>query len=311
MIILLLSLWSNNHFMINEVFNERYIISSLVGSGGYSKVFLAYDKISKKHVAIKVLKCNIEENTKAYQMFKQEAMTLAAIINPNVVKVYNSNIYNNNPYIVMEYVKGRNLKSIIEENGYLLVNEVVNYMNQIIDGLEICHNANIVHRDLKPANIIKKPDGTIVILDFGTAFIKDEKVSLYQEHKGTAIGTVQYMAPELIENPEGSIQSDIYSLGIIMFEMFSGRCPYVLKDPNKKSEVLLMHREVPFPSIRTIIPSVPLSFEKIIFKCCDKNPEKRYRNLNELRIDIINAYDEYTHPKTIKKSFFKRLFKKD
>ena len=87
--------------MINEVFNERYIISSLVGSGGYSKVFLAYDKISKKHVAIKVLKCNIEENTKAYQMFKQEAMTLAAIINPNVVKVYNSNIYTNNPYIVM------------------------------------------------------------------------------------------------------------------------------------------------------------------------------------------------------------------
>ena len=287
------------------VVDERYILQSKIGYGGYATVFLAFDKILSKLVAIKVLKCDIHENPKAYAMFKQEAMTLAALNNPNIVKVYSSGIYEDNPYLVMDYVKGKSLKDIIHTNGYLLVDEIVSYTQQIINGLEACHNNQIVHRDLKPHNIIKKADGIITLLDFGTAIIADAEKNLYKEDNSVIIATVQYMAPELVENPKGSIQTDIYALGVTMFEMFTGTFPY---NAESKKDIAKMHISLPFPSIRKINPNVPLEFEKIINKCCQKNPKKRYKNVNELRLDILIAYEKYKNPSK-KGGILSKLFK--
>lgn len=296
--------------MENRIIDDRYVLNSKIGHGGYAMVFLAYDKIINKNVAIKIVKCSLEKNSKTYKMFQQEAMTLAALNQKNIVKVYASGIYDNNPYLVMEYVKGKSLKDIIKENGYLLVDEIVSYYIQIIKGIEACHNFSIIHRDIKPQNIVKKSDGTVVLLDFGTAFIAESEKNLYQENDNNIIGTVQYMAPELINNPCGSIQSDIYALGIMMYEMFTGKHPYILKNQDEKVKVLLMHRDIAFPSVRKLNPNVPEDFEKIIYKCCEKDPSKRYKNVNELYLDILKAYNTYKNPSIKKKSFFERLFKR-
>ena len=288
------------------IINNRYIINKEIGSGGYASVFLAHDKIANKLVAIKVLNCQIE-NQKAFNMFKQEAMTLAAISNKHIVRVYSNGVYEDNLYLVMEYVKGKSIKQLIVANGYLLLDEVYSYMLQIIDGIEACHNNGIIHRDIKPQNLIKKADGSIVIIDFGTAFINQEDVNLYKEDGSTVIGTAQYMAPELIDNPKGSIQTDIYAIGITMYEMLTGKFPFNPKDPQDKKAILYMHINVPFPSIRKVNPSIPLSFEKLINKCCNKDAKLRYKNVEELKIDLIEAYDNYKAPK--KKNFLSFLFR--
>lgn len=295
--------------MENILVDDRYFIKATIGHGGYAKVFLAFDKVFNQNVAIKIVQCDIDENSKNYRMFKQEAMTLAALNNPNIVKVYSSGIYDNKAYLVMDYVKGKSLRDIIKENGYLLVDEIVSYLKQIINGIEACHKYNIIHRDIKPQNIIKKSDGYVVLLDFGTAFISEKEKNLYQENDANVIGTVQYMAPELIDNPCGSIQTDIYAIGIMMFEMFTGKHPFPLRDVNKKIDVIIMHKEQAFPSVRKLNPNTPEDFENIIYKCCEKDPQKRYKNVNELYLDILNAYDKYKNPPSKKKNFFQRIFK--
>lgn len=296
--------------MENIVINDRYVVNTQIGHGGYATVFLAFDTFYSKHVAVKVVKCEAVDGNKTYDMFKQEAMTLAAISNKNVVKVYENGIYDGNPYLVMDYVKGKSLKDIIYSSSYLLVDEVFLYMQQIINGLEAVHNGNIVHRDLKPQNIIKKSDGTLVILDFGTAIVSDKEINLYQEDGNTIIGTVQYMAPELVSNPAGSFQTDIYALGVTMYEMFTAKFPFSSVDPSDKIAVVKMHMNEPFPSVRKINPNVPVEFENIIYKCCEKDPKKRYRNVNELRIDILHAYEMYKNPVVKKKGLFAKIFNK-
>lgn len=296
--------------MDNLIINDRYVIENSIGHGGYSTVFLAFDKYSNMHVAIKLLKCDITKEKRAEKMFNQEAMTLASLNNKNILKVYNSGVYNNQPFLVMEYVKGCSLKEIIMTRGYLLVDEVFSYTKQILSGVEACHNNNIIHRDIKPHNIIKKSDGTMVIIDFGLAFLNDPAMNLYEENENFIACTVQYMAPELINHPEGTFQTDIYAIGVTMFEMFTGRHPYILNNKDDKKSVIMMHINSPFPSVRNINPEVPESFEKIINKCCEKDPKNRYKNVNEIYIELLIAYNEYKNPKKEKKSFFKRLFKK-
>ena len=295
--------------MENIVVDSRYSIKTQIGHGGYATVFLAFDKIMKKNVAIKVIKCGIDENDKVYNMFKQEAMLMAAIFNSNVVKIHASGIHENNPYLVMDYVKGKSLKEIIYENGYLLVDEVYSYVLQILNGLEACHNSNIFHRDIKPQNIIKKSDGNVVLIDFGTAYIGEIDKNLYQEDETKVIGTVQYMAPEIFHSLKASIQTDIYALGISIYEMFTGKFPFFAENPEDKKAVVKMHIHSPFPSVRRLNPTVPVEFENIIYKCCEKDPKKRYKNVNEIRVDLLNAYEKYKNPTTKNEGFFKRIFK--
>ena len=149
-----------------------------------------------------------------------------------------------------------------------------------------------------------------MILDFGTAFIGNVEENLYKEDGNSIIGTVQYMAPEIVSNPSGSIQTDIYALGVTMYEMFTAKFPFVAADPSDKPAVVKMHIYEAFPSVRKINPQVPIDFENIIYKCCEKDTKKRYKNVNELRIDLLQAYENYKNPKKQKKSFFSKLFSK-
>jgi serine/threonine-protein kinase len=181
-------------------------------------------------------------------------------------------------------------------------------MMQIINGLEACHNCNIVHRDIKPQNIIKKTDGNVVLIDFGTAYIGEVERNLYVEDGAIIIGTIQLLAPELLRGDEkASARSDIYALGITMYDMFTGKYPF---DSTDKPTVAKMHLFSPFPSVRKLNPSVPVEFENVIYKCCEKDPSLRYQNVNELRVDLMIAYESYKNPKKKKKSFFSWLFKK-
>ena len=291
-----------------NIIDDRYTIRANIGHGGYATVFLAFDQIRRKFVAIKLINCDVNTDKKAYNMFQQEAMTMAAISNLNVVSIFGSGIYENKPYLVMDYVRGKSLKDIIAENSYLLVDEVYTYMMQIINGLEACHNANIVHRDIKPQNIIKKTDGNVVLIDFGTAYIGEQDRNLYVEDGAIIIGTIQLLAPEILKGDEkATARTDIYALGITMYDMFTGKYPF---DSQDKPTVAKMHLFAPFPSVRKVNPSVPLEFEKIIYKCCEKDPALRYQNVNELRVDLMLAYENYKNPKVKKKGLFARLFKK-
>ena len=211
----------------------------------------------------------------------------------------------------MEYVRGKSLRNIINEQSYLLVEEVYLYAQQILNGLESIHGAGVVHRDIKPHNVVKKTDGTLVLIDFGTATIQEEDKNLYKEDSGNTIGTVQYMAPEiLLNNKSASYQSDIYALGITLYEMFTGKFPFNSSDPSDKKSIALMHIHAEFPSVRKLNPQVPVEFENIIYKCCEKDLSKRYKNVTEIKVDLINAYNAYKNPKKEKKGFFQRTFKK-
>lgn len=279
------------------IIDNRYYLIKELGHGGYATVFLANDMATSSIVAVKVVDCDSNDQRKM-AMFNQEAMTMAAISNPHVAKVYASGMYDSHPYLVMEYVHGHSLKDIIKENGYLLTEEVWLYANQILDGLEAIHDLKIIHRDIKPNNIIKKSDGTIVLIDFGIAFVYESDLNLYQEDGKTIIGTVHYMAPELIKHPSGTIQTDIYAFGVTLFEMFTGCYPFNNPD---KIQVVKMHCNNPFPSARKINPTIPVEFETVINKCCEKDPKNRYRNVSELRIDMFKAYEAYKNPVPTKK----------
>lgn len=300
--------------MDNIVINDRYILRNTIGHGGFSVVYSAFDKVLNKDVAIKLLKIDIDKSPEKYAMFRQEAITLASLSNQNIVKVYESNVYENHPFLVMDYVNGKSLKTIIHEQSYLLVEEVYLYLQQILNGLEAMHNANIIHRDIKPLNIVKKADGTLVLIDFGTAMIQDEEMNVYKDDGKNIIGTLQFMAPELLTFPPNreaiTCQSDIYALGISVFEMFTGKLPFDSTEKDYKRIIVGMHLNATFPSVRTFNPDVPVEFENIIYKCCEKDVKKRYKNVNEIRVDLINAYEAYKNPSKKKQSLLSRLFKR-
>jgi len=159
---------------------DRYTITSKIGHGGNADVFLAYDKIINRQVAIKILNFElVDEESENYKKFKQELITMAGVNSPYVAKIYDSGIHDKHPYVVMEYVRGKSLRSIIKNQGFLLVDEVNHYMMQILDGIQACHNLGIVHKDIKPENLVVRADGTVVILDFGTAYLTEKKYNFY------------------------------------------------------------------------------------------------------------------------------------
>lgn len=292
------------------IIDERYKVSLKLGHGGNADVFLAFDPINNRNVAIKYLNTTVSSKDDiGYQKYKQEIITMATIVSPYVVKIYDTGIFINRPYVVMEYVRGISLKELIQREGFLLTDEIYNFMIQILDGLFSCHQKGIIHRDLKPENIIVKPDGSIVIIDFGTAYVLEEDLNIYYNSERIT-GTLHYMAPEYIEHPEGSILVDIYALGISMFEMYTGKLPFThpKKDPK---EIFKMHRKQPLPNIKNINPNCPEPFEKIIIKACSKDPKNRYQNAYEFKNALIDAYNKYKHPEDYKrKSLLSKLFNK-
>lgn len=263
---------------IGSFLSDRYEILSKVGAGGMSDVYKAKDHILSRFVAIKVLKQEFSEDSSFVTKFRAEAQSAAGLEHPNIVNIYDVGSENGLYYIVMEYVEGITLKTYIEKKGQLSFKESASIAIQVARGIEAAHNKNIIHRDIKPQNIIISTDGKVKVTDFGIA-----KATSSNTISSDVMGSVHYASPEQARNGFVDGRSDIYSLGIVMFEMVTGRVPF---DGDTTVAVALQHlqEEIARPSIYA--PDLPISFEKIILKCTQKTPDRRYQTIEELLTDI-------------------------
>lgn len=263
---------------IGSFLSDRYEILSKVGAGGMSDVYKAKDHILSRFVAIKVLKQEFSEDSSFVTKFRAEAQSAAGLEHPNIVNIYDVGSENGLYYIVMEYVEGITLKTYIEKKGQLSFKESASIAIQVARGIEAAHNKNIIHRDIKPQNIIISTDGKVKVTDFGIA-----KATSSNTMSSDVMGSVHYASPEQARNGFVDGRSDIYSLGIVMFEMVTGRVPF---DGDTTVAVALQHlqEEIARPSIYA--PDLPISFEKIILKCTQKTPDRRYQTIEELLTDI-------------------------
>lgn len=263
---------------IGSFLSDRYEILSKVGAGGMSDVYKAKDHILSRFVAIKVLKQEFSEDSSFVTKFRAEAQSAAGLEHPNIVNIYDVGSENGLYYIVMEHVEGITLKTYIEKKGQLSFKESASIAIQVARGIEAAHNKNIIHRDIKPQNIIISTDGKVKVTDFGIA-----KATSSNTISSDVMGSVHYASPEQARNGFVDGRSDIYSLGIVMFEMVTGRVPF---DGDTTVAVALQHlqEEIARPSIYA--PDLPISFEKIILKCTQKTPDRRYQTIEELLTDI-------------------------
>ena len=266
--------------------NERYEVIKSIGEGGMANVYLAQDTILDRSVAIKVLRGDLENNEKFIRRFQREAKSVSDLSHSNIVEVYDVGEEEGQHYIVMEYIDGKTLKQLVQKRGALTVTEVIDIMAQITDGLIAAHNSYIIHRDIKPQNIMILDNGMIKITDFGIAMSMNA-TQLTQTN--SVMGSVHYLPPEQASGKTATMKSDIYSAGILMYELLTGNVPF--KGDNAV-EIALKQMKERIPSIRKQNPLIPQSVENIILKATAKNPKNRYETIQEMNDDIIHALDE-------------------
>lgn len=259
---------------------SRYHILKRLGDGGMADVYLAQDELLNREVAIKVLRGNLALEPVSLLRFQREANSASALNHPNIVEIYDVGDEEGHHYIVMEYIKGRTLKQLIQQRGALEKNEALAIMDQLVGAVEEAHKKNIIHRDIKPQNVLIKDDGTVKITDFGIATVSD---SLQLTQADTVLGSVHYLAPELARGESASYQSDIYSLGICFFELLTGEVPYRGETP---VQVAMKHLKDEMPSVLDFNPSLPMSIENIIRKSTAKNRMHRYKSAEDMRLDL-------------------------
>ncbi len=259
---------------------NRYEVVRHIGQGGMADVFLAIDTILNRHVAVKILRADLSSDAVSILRFEREAQAATALTHKNIVEVYDVGDYKGHHYIVMEYVPGKTLKQVIRERGPLMNEEGIDIMKQLVSAIEEAHSRGIIHRDIKPQNVIVKSDGSIKMLDFGIATAKG---SLQLTQANNVMGSVHYLAPELARGQQATVQSDIYALGIVMFEIFAGDVPF---KADQAVQIALMHLREPMPSLRAINPMVPQAVENIVLKAAAKNPEDRYNTAKEMLEDL-------------------------
>ena len=264
---------------------NRYEIIMKIGSGGMADVYKAKDHVLNRLVAIKVLKQEYSTDATFVKKFRVEAQSAAGLSHPNIVNVYDVGEDDGVYFIVMELVQGITLKNYIDMKGKLDIREALNISVQIASGLSAAHENRIIHRDIKPQNIIMSRDGKVKVTDFGIAKVADSTTVTT-----TAAGTVHYISPEQARGGYSDERSDIYSLGITMYEMVTGRVPF---EGETNVAVALMHILSEITPPRQLEPSIPVSFEKIILKCTQKKPERRYASARELIADLRKVL---THP---------------
>ena len=264
---------------------NRYEIIMKIGSGGMADVYKAKDHVLNRLVAIKVLKQGYSTDATFVKKFRVEAQSAAGLSHPNIVNVYDVGEDDGVYFIVMELVQGITLKNYIDMKGKLDIREALNISVQIASGLSAAHENRIIHRDIKPQNIIMSRDGKVKVTDFGIAKVADSTTVTT-----TAAGTVHYISPEQARGGYSDERSDIYSLGITMYEMVTGRVPF---EGETNVAVALMHIQSEITPPRQLEPSIPVSFEKIILKCTQKKPERRYASARELIADLRKVL---THP---------------
>ncbi|MBE6152365.1 MAG: Stk1 family PASTA domain-containing Ser/Thr kinase [Firmicutes bacterium] len=266
--------------------NDRYQIIRTIGEGGMANVYLAYDTILNREVAVKLLRGDLADDEKFVRRFQREAISASSLSHPNIVEMYDVGEDDGKYYIVMEYVDGKTLKSLIKRRGGLTLTEVIDIMLQLTSAVACAHDSYIIHRDIKPQNVLIKEDGTVKITDFGIAMALNSN-ELTQTN--SVMGSVHYLPPEQANGSGSTIKSDIYSLGILMFELLTGKLPF--KGDNAV-EIAIKQMRDQIPSVCAINSEIPQSIENIILKSCAKNPKNRYENVLEMHNDIKNALNE-------------------
>ena len=260
---------------------DRYEIVSKIGTGGMSDVYKAKDHTLGRFVAIKVLKPEFSEDVNFVTKFRTEAQSAAGLEHPNIVNIYDVGSENGMHYIVMEYVEGITLKTYIEKKGQLSFKEAVSIAIQVGRGIEAAHHKNIIHRDIKPQNIIISTEGKVKVTDFGIA-----RAATSNTISADVMGSVHYASPEQARNGFVDGKSDIYSLGIVMYEMVTGRVPF---DGDTTVAVAIQHLQEEIVAPSAYAPNLPISMEKIILKCTQKNPDRRYEYMTALLADLRKA----------------------
>jgi len=272
--------------MKGQKISDRYQIIKSIGEGGMANVYLAYDTILDRNVAIKLLRGDLANDEKFVRRFQREALSASSLAHPNIVEVYDVGEDNGQYYIVMEYIEGKHLKALLKKRGKLTISEVVDIMLQITDGLSIAHDSYIIHRDIKPQNIMILENGIVKITDFGIAMAMNA-TQLTQTN--SVMGSVHYLPPEQANGKGSTLQSDIYSMGILMYELLTGKLPY---RGDNAVEIALKHLKEPLPSVREELPSIPQSLENIILKATNKNPKNRYIDAREMHEDLSTCLDD-------------------
>ena len=257
---------------------DRYEILEKIGTGGMSDVYKAKDHKLNRFVAVKVLKQEFSENANFVSKFRIEAQAAAGLMHPNIVNVYDVGEESENHYIVMELVEGITLKKYIEKKARLSVKEAVSIAIQVSMGIEAAHNNHIIHRDIKPQNIIISKEGKVKVTDFGIA-----KAATSNTITSNVMGSVHYTSPEQARGGYSDEKSDIYSLGVTMFEMLTGRVPF---NGETTVAIAIKHIQEEFPSPREYVPEIPICVEQIVLKCCQKSPDRRYQSMAELIADL-------------------------
>ena len=266
--------------------NDRYEIIRSIGEGGMANVYLGYDNILDRNVAIKVLRGDLSNDEKFVRRFQREALSASSLAHPNIVEMYDVGEDDGTYYIVMEYVEGKTLKQLLKKRGTLTLSEAIDIMSQLTDGMAHAHDSYIIHRDLKPQNIMIKDDGQIKITDFGIAMALN---STQLTQTNSVMGSVHYLPPEQANGKGSTIKSDIYSMGIIFYELLSGSLPF---RGDNAVEIALKHMREPLPSLREENPSIPQSIENIIRKATAKNPKNRYDSARSMHEDLLTALDD-------------------
>jgi len=264
---------------VGKKLDGRYEIRELIGIGGMANVYRCYDTIDDREVAIKILKDEFLNNEEFIRRFKNESKAIAVLSHPNIVKVYDVSFGDMIQYIVMEYIDGITLKEYINQQNVLSWKETVHLVTQVLAALSHAHSKGVVHRDIKPQNMMLLSDGTIKVTDFGIARFSNSTRTMTEQ----AIGSVHYIAPEQAKGDITDGKTDIYSIGIMMYEMLTGKLPF---DGENAVSVALMHLQVEPVAPRTINPSIPEGIEEIILKAIQKQPVDRYQSAQDMLADI-------------------------
>ena len=270
---------------IGKKFNGRYLILGNIGSGGMANVFLARDLILAREVAIKVLRYDFLNDQSAIRRFQREMLASTELVHPNIVTVYDAGQEGETQFLVMEYVKGMDLKRYIQTQYPIPYGRIVDIMQQILSAVSLAHQHRIIHRDLKPQNILIDESGTVKITDFGIAVALSE-TSITQTN--SMLGSVHYLSPEQARGSMATNQSDIYAIGIILYEMLTGKVPF---DGESAVTIALKHFQEEIPSVRLYDRNVPQSLENVVLKATAKDPIDRYQSAEEMSADLATVLD--------------------
>lgn len=273
--------------MIGTILDRKYRIVELIGSGGMAQVYKAINMTNRRTVAVKMLKDEYKDDAEFLRRFSREANAILTLSHENIVRAYDAGTHNGLPYLVMEYVEGRTLKDLIAKHGALPVRTAIGITCQILDALSAAHSHGIIHRDVKPQNVIVTDKGRVKLADFGIA--REAKATTVTFSGGKVLGSVHYISPEQAKGSIATEQSDLYSVGVCLYEMLTGTVPF---EADSTVTVALMHlQEKPVPPI-DLVPDLPRSLNDIVLKALEKDADSRYHTARAMRSDLVRSLSD-------------------